>query len=49
VRSKAVARRASAPLEDSLDASHVADAGVRVEIMKIESDPISLAKRWKRE
>ena len=37
--SKAVTHPASAPLEDSTGASHVAEAGVRVEMMKIESDP----------
>ena len=39
MRSTAVPRSASAPLEDSPGASHVAAAGVRVEMMKIESDP----------
>jgi len=40
VRSKAVPRSASAPLEDSTGASHVAEADVRVEMMKIESDQV---------
>ena len=34
-----VLRSASAPLEERTGASHVAEAGVRVEMMKIESDP----------
>jgi len=34
-----VPRSAGAALEDSTGASHVAEGGVRVEMMKIESDP----------
>ena len=30
---------ASPPLENSTGASHVAEAGVRMEMMKMESDP----------
>ena len=39
MRSNAVPRSASAPFEDSTGASHVVEGGVRVEIVKIESDP----------
>ena len=39
LRSKAAPSNASAPLEDSPGASHITEAGVRVEMMKIESDP----------
>ena len=35
-------RSASARLEGSTGASHVAEAGARVEMMRIESDPNSL-------
>ena len=38
---ESVPRIASAPLEDRTGESHVAEAGVPVEMMKIESDPIS--------
>jgi len=41
MRSNAVPRSASAPLEDSTGASHVVDGGVRVEMAKIELTPIS--------
>ena len=37
------ATQASASLENNTGASHVAEAGVRVEMMKIESDPNFLA------
>ena len=37
-------RSASALLEDRTGASHVAEAGVRAEMMKIESDPNSNAQ-----
>ena len=36
---ESVPRIASAPLEDRTGESHVAEAGVPVEMMKIESDP----------
>jgi len=41
MRSNAVPRSASAPLEDSTGASHIVEGGVRVEMVKIESAPIS--------
>ena len=40
MRSNAVPRSASAPLEDSTGASHIVEGGVRVEMVKIESAPI---------
>ena len=39
MRSNALPRSASAPLEDSTGASHVVEGGVCVEMVKIESDP----------
>jgi len=47
MRSNAVPRSASAPLEDSTGASHVVDGGVRVEMAKIESDPPQFQNRFK--
>ena len=41
MRSNAVPRSASAPLEDSTGATHIVEGGVRVEMVKIESAPIS--------
>ena len=43
--SGATQRERTAPLEDSTGASHVAEAGLRVAMMKIESDPNFLKQR----